>query len=237
MFFLAGLGILRVIWMPILDISYGMLQLGEVSYVPYMIAVYIPALVRADIRTPFAYVLMGLGILAFVFGTLAWFYARFQRREVVDFWVYRFSRHPQYLGWILWSYGFMIYVTLHSTLHEFKISYGVPNSLPWLLSTLVIVGVALVEEIKMRRERGEEYDLYSQRTPFMLPLPRLVSNVISAPMRLALRKKRPESGLEVVVVLVLYAAILILLSVPFVVFHWPPRTGWWGFPYNVFPFR
>ena len=160
-----------------------------------------------------------------------------EKKGMADFWLYRLSRHPQYLGWILWSYGFMIYVSLHSTLYRFKIAYGIPNSLPWLLSTLAIVGVALVEEIKMRRERGEEYDLYSQRTPFMLPLPRLVSRVIAAPMRLVLRKKRPESGMEVAVTLALYAAILILLSVPFVVFHFPYRTGWWGFPYNVFPFR
>ena len=57
---------------------------------------------------------------------------------------------------------------------------------------------------------------------------------------------------EVVVVVALYTAILIVLSLPFVVFQWPP-TGWdpatypWGsgsawyawrvFPYNVFPFE
>ena len=32
-----------------------------------------------------------------------------------------------------------------------------------------------------------------------------------------------------------YASILIALSVPFVLFDWPPRIGWWGFPYNVWP--
>jgi protein-S-isoprenylcysteine O-methyltransferase Ste14 len=28
-------------------------------------------------------------------------------RSVADLWVYRFSRHPQYLGWILPSVGFV----------------------------------------------------------------------------------------------------------------------------------
>lgn len=236
MFFLAGLGILRVIWLPLLDISYDVLRLGDISYVPYMVAVYPPALLGADIRTSFSYVAMGCGILVFILGTFAWFQARLQRMGVADFWAYRFCRHPQYLGWILWSYGFMIYVTLHSTLYRFKIAYGVPNSLPWLLSTLVIVGVALAEEIRMRRERGEEYRAYCRRTPFLFPLPRVVRTVVAAPMRLVLGRDRPESGPQVVAAVGLYAALCIALSVPFMVFEWPFRTGWYGFPYNVFPF-
>jgi protein-S-isoprenylcysteine O-methyltransferase Ste14 len=237
MFFLAGLGMLRVIWMPMLDVSYDVLRLGDVSYVPYMITAYLPALLGADIRTFLAYLSMGIGILVFALGTLAWFRGRLQGREVADFWVYRFSRHPQYLGWILWSYGFMIYVSLRSTLYQFKLSYGVPSSLPWLLSTLVIVGVGLVEEIKMRREAGEEYETYRRRTPFLLPLPRWVSGLVAAPMRALLRNERPESGAEALAVVGLYAVLLVVLSVPFVVFDLPGRTGWWGFPYNVFPFR
>jgi len=31
------------------------------------------------------------------------------------------------------------------------------------------------------------------------------------------------------------AMIFIIASIPFVLFDWPPRTGWWGFPYNVYP--
>jgi hypothetical protein len=56
-------------------------------------------------------------------------------------------------------------------------------------------------------------------------------------MRLVLRKPGPESGREVLLTIAVYGALLILLSVPFVVFRWPPVTGWWGFPHNVFPFR
>ena len=31
------------------------------------------------------------------------------------------------------------------------------------------------------------------------------------------------------------AILLILASVPFLAFDWPPRTGLYGFPYNVWP--
>ena len=55
-------------------------------------------------------------------------------------------------------------------------------------------------------------------------------------MRLILGKPWPESGAEVIGVVGLYTLLLILFSVPFIVFQWPPVTGWFGFPYNVPPF-
>jgi protein-S-isoprenylcysteine O-methyltransferase Ste14 len=237
MFFLAGLGLLRAAWMPITDVSFDLLRLGEIVYLPYAIIVYFFALIGADVRGPLPYIIMGLGILVFVLGVLAWFITRLQKKETADFWVYRFSRHPQYLGWILWSYGLMIYFARHSEDRLFKIGWGFSDGLPFLLSAVVIIGVALIEEIKMRRDHGQEYEVYRRQTPFMLPLPRFVSTVTVAPLRFILKKERPETGKEVAIVLAVYAGLLVLLSIPFVVFQWPPRGGWWKFPYNVSPFR
>jgi protein-S-isoprenylcysteine O-methyltransferase Ste14 len=236
MFFLAGLGLLRTLWIPITDVSHNLLRLGEIVYVPYMIIVYLAALIKVDVRGLLPYIIMGAGMMIFVLGVLAWLITKLRRQETADFWVYRWSRHPQYLGWILWGYGLMIYFTRRNEGTHFKLSWSFPDSLPFLLSSLVIVGVAFVEETKMRRQQGRHYEAYARRTPFMLPLPRSVSRLAAAPMRFALKKERPETGKEVAIVLALYAGLLILLSIPFVVFHWPPRGGWWGFPYNVFPF-
>lgn len=236
MFFLAGLGLLRTVWMPITDVSYDLLRLGEIVYLPYAIIVYVPALIGVDLRGVLPYIIMGSGMLVFVLGVLAWLVARFRKEETADFWVYRFSRHPQYLGWILWSYGLMLYFTRHNEGTLFKLAWGFPDSLPFLFSAVVITGVALIEELAMKRERGEEYEAYRRRTPFMLPLPSFVSKATTAFMRFVLGKERPETGREIAIVLASYAAVFVLLSVPFVVFHWPARGGWWGFPYNVFPF-
>lgn len=245
MFFLAGLGLLRTIWMPVLEASYGMtgdpinwpFRLGEIALVPYMAVVYVAALVRLDLRLILPHVVMGLGLFLFILGTLAWFRARIGRRLTAEIWVYRFSRHPQYLGWILWSYGLMLYFLHHAEGAHYKISWGIPDSLPWLISSLVIVGVALLEEIRMGRTAGEEYESYRRRTPFMLPLPRLLSRVIAAPMRVVLRKEGPESGREVGLVLAIYAGLLILLSLGFVALGLPPHRRWDLFPYTIFPFR
>jgi len=236
MFFLASLGLLRVVWMPILDVSTDILKLGDISYVPYMVMVYTPALAGFDVRGWLSWLVMGIGMVLFTLGLVAWFYARIAEKGTADFWTYRFSRHPQYLGWIIWTYGLFIYMT-DNLEANFKLTWHITHSLPWMLSTLVIIGVALVEEIRMMREYGTEYESYSQRAPFLLPLPRWASTLFAWPARLVLRHQWPRNGREVLTVIATYAVVLVLLSLPFLIFDWPPKGGWWAYPYNVYPFR
>ena len=235
MFFLAGLAILRVLWLPILEISHDVMALGDVVYLPYAALVWPLVNLGFDIRDQLPWLVMGLGIAVFVISTLSWMNARFEGRGVADSWLYRISRHPQYLGWIVWSYGMLLFVLRPSELYHFKIRWGMPSSLPWLVSTLVIIGVAMIEEIRMTAAAGQSYSSYRSRTPFLLPVPRRLSTVISMPMRLVLGRPWPATGRQVAATIAVYALILIVLSVPFVVFDWPPRIGWWGFPYNVWP--
>jgi len=77
---------------------------------------------------------------------------------------------------------------------------------------MVIIGVALLEEIKMQRELGDEYKIYAARTPFMFPLPVIISGIVALPMRLVIWKKRPERGAEVAVVVLAYLGLLVLAS-------------------------
>jgi len=233
---LAGLGILRVIWMPIIEAAPALLRLGDIALVPYMVTVYLPALTGIDVRVPLVHGLMGVGIALFTVGMMVWFRSRLRGEDLTSKLVYRISRHPQYLGWIVWSYGLMIFV---SRLRGPRISWSVESSLPWLIATVAIVCAALLEELKLRRELGPVYGEYESATPFLVPLPRLVSKIISAPMRLVLRKDRPESGRDVLCVFALYGAILIALSLPFAAFDWPLRgqAMLHGFPYDLPPFR
>ena len=229
MFFLAGLGLLRLIWMPMLDGAYGLtgdsefwlFGLGDVAFLPYIGIVRLGARVHLDLRVILPYIIMGIGLFLFCLAVVAWFRAKSLHQGTAESWIYRFSRHPQYLGWIIWSYGMFVYFIRHHEGSHFQIGWGIPDSLPWLVSTMVIVGVALVEEITMRRERGDEYEAYAARTPFLFPLPAIVSKAVALPMRLVLRKKRPERGIEVAVVVLLYLALLMLAS-------WLLRTR--GFP-------
>jgi protein-S-isoprenylcysteine O-methyltransferase Ste14 len=235
MFFLAGLAVLRVAWLPILDVSHDLLALGDVVYLPYAAVVYPFVVAGLDFRDQLPWFVMASGLLIFTGSTLIWVLARADGRDVAESWFYRFSRHPQYVGWILWSYGLLLYVLRHSELYQFKIRWGMPSSLPWLITTLVIIGVAMLEEVKMVRGHGASYEGYRARTPFLVPVPTWFARLVSAPMRWILRHEWPENGRQIAMVIGLYAAILVTASVPFVIYDWPPRIGWWGFPYNVWP--
>lgn len=237
MFFLAGLGAMRIVWMPILDISYDILRLGDIAYLPYMITVYLPALIGIDITTIIPYIIMGAGIFVFILGTQAWMFSKLNKKGVATFWVYRFSRHPQYLGWIIWSYGLLIYLIRNSTLVHFKLTYEMPSSLPWLITTLVIVCVALLEEMKMKQKFAEEYEDYKQRAPFFIPMSKFISKMVTFPVRILFSKDQPESRKEVAIIFFVYLGIMILLSLVINAIDLLPRSGLWGFPYNAYPFR
>jgi protein-S-isoprenylcysteine O-methyltransferase Ste14 len=226
MSFLAGLGILTSLWLPFWG---DLVKLGDIAYLPYILLVYPFSLFGLDIRRFLAGAFASLGLLVFVLGVLAWFYARFQKKGTADFWIYRFTRHPQYLGWILWSYGLMLSVSQRRDTLLQDTNPGA--SLPWMISTLIIVCIALSEEVRMRREHGTEYERYASRAPFMVPLPRFLARLISAPFRLVLRKDWPTTGWDLVWTFAIYLAVVVVLSLPFVLFDWPPGGGWMHWPF------
>jgi protein-S-isoprenylcysteine O-methyltransferase Ste14 len=226
MSFLAGLQALKALWLPFWGKS---VQLGDIVYVPYMALVYPAALLGLDIRRPLAYLLMDAGLLILVLGTLAWLYAKFQGSGTADFWIYRYSRHPQYLGWIVWSYGLLLRA---AQAHDIPVWDRNPGaSLPWVIATVAVICVALGEEVKMRRLHGDQYRGYETTAPFMLPLPRPISRAISFPLRRFLGKERPETRGELVLTFSLYTATLIVFSLPFILLDWPPGRGWMDWPF------
>ncbi len=206
MFFLAGLGVLNILWLPVLDISFEVQRLGLIIRAPYDLLIWLFRQLGVNAYWPLIGLFIGGGLLLFFHGTFAWLFAKARRRDVADFWVYRISRHPQYLGWILWSYG--VFLLLMRGLYP-KRSWGIDASLPWLLSTMVIVGVAMLEELNMRRRYGESYEAYRQKTPFLFPLPKFIARFFALPFRVFYGKEQPARKREVAVVLSLYTALLI----------------------------
>lgn len=208
MFFLGGLGFLRLLWMPFLDVSFDLFRLGAIVNWPYKILFDLYALTGLGRWIRFSYVVTGLGLFVFFLGTLTWFYTRAQKKGVAGLWIYRISRHPQYLGWIVWSYGVM-FLPKQSNI---KLNYELSDSFPWLLSTMIIVGIAMLEETKMARIHGESYEAYRRRAPFLIPLPRFLSKPFNIPLRLMFKKPFPERKREIAAVLAFYTVLLLGIS-------------------------
>ncbi len=230
MFFLAGLGILRVPFIPFWDPTVNLINLGDISYLPYMAVVYPFWLGGIDVRIAIAWVAIGFGLFIFIMGTITWLYGKSKKRQTVHFWIYRYSRHPQYLGFIIWSYGVMLVATLQPVV---KGGENPGASLPWLLTTLIIICIAFAEEISMSKNDTAGYAKYKASAPFLFPIPTIVSKLITAPIKLFIKKSRPENGRELFLTFTLYAVILVLLSLPFVFLNWPTGLGWSNWPTYV----
>jgi HEAT repeat protein len=94
-----------------------------------------------------------------------------------------------------------------------KLCYGLSNTLPWLLSTMIILAVAMLEELKMKRLYGESYESYRKRAPFLFPLPRVIAQVFNLPLRLTFKKEYPDRKREIVAVLAFYTCLCLGVSV------------------------
>lgn len=215
MFFLAGLGMLRVGWLPFWDVSFQLLDLGNVIYVPYWILMWVFRQFNYWAQPELGWVFMSLGAFLFTWGVLAWMQSRFGKQGVATSWIYRISRHPQYLGWIIWTYGLIIYTPL---INQMKKSWGMSSSLPWLLMTMIIIGICMLEEISMKKKYGDQYEQYRNKTYFLFPMPGWFKSIIRFPMWLLIRKKRPEKKREVAGVITIYTIILMLISLLWVDF-------------------
>jgi len=213
MFSLAGIGVLTALWFPLMDLSPLLLRLGEVVHAPFSLLSCLFALIGLDVGFPLCFAFIGVGILFFSLGTATWLYGRFKSFEILDFWIYRYSRHPQYLGFLLWSYGLLL---LTPFLSSPRAGYVQPPSLPWLISALTVIGVALHEENMMVKKHCKTYMRYRDNTPFMFPLPKQLSTLITAPVRALLKKNLPENGKEIVYVITIYSIMLVFLSLPLI---------------------
>ncbi|MFX1395672.1 MAG: DUF1295 domain-containing protein [Promethearchaeota archaeon] len=219
MLFLAGIGILQVMYLPLLNSEYNILDLGFVINVPILTLDIFFNWIQS--RSTFTNILRNLivfsGLLIFVLGVLAWFNGKRSRSGVYDSSVYKYSRHPQYLGFLIWSYGIH---SLSFPVYSFPMGANwISYSLPWLFSALIVVSVAFFEDIKMNESNPEVYGDYRSRTQFLIPLPKFVRNALLFPLKKVFKKDFPENGKEIFFIILFYGGICVLISFILILFN------------------
>jgi len=167
--------------------------------------------------TTTVYVIMILVIIFIGFTVLAisiatWLYYRLKGVKIIKQGIYRYSRHPQYLGLLLWCYSLLL---LYSSMYVVPFANYPPPAMPYLILLFTIVGIALIEEQKLIEKYGNEYIDYRRQTPFLIPLHKAIKDAILWIPRKVIKKDLPETRMEIVKVLMVYFIILTLLSMPF----------------------
>lgn len=217
MFFMTGLGFLRILWLPLLDVNPLLLRLGDGVLLPIIPIIIMLVFVGGSL-VPIWITFTLIGLLIFFFGVATWLYGKMVGHTIIDFGVYKYSRHPQYLGYLLLTYSLMMRASIGGIYFEGSLTFP---SLPWLVSALVVVYVALWEEMEMLENCGEAYRVYRDRTPFMLPLPAFVSEMLTTPLRRVSGQSFPLNRKQVVITFATYFIVVCLVA-PLLWIIFPP---------------
>ncbi|MEM2099022.1 MAG: methyltransferase [Candidatus Bathyarchaeia archaeon] len=103
---------------------------------------------------PISNVIILNGILLIIFGWSKIFKAK---GELVTTGIYAHVRHPQYLGFLLLTFGINFLWTTFSTL------------ILWPLLVVLYYKLAKEEELEMEKKFGEEYKRYKSTVPMFIP--------------------------------------------------------------------
>ncbi|KXA89697.1 hypothetical protein AKJ61_02340 [candidate division MSBL1 archaeon SCGC-AAA259B11] len=96
------------------------------------------------------------------------------REKIVKTKFYSLVRHPQYLGFIIMSWGISIMCIQHVRVAGWSARWGwgyIPFPIGWLLMALAYVLLARWEEWYLTKKHSREYQKYRQKVPFVFPIP------------------------------------------------------------------
>ncbi|MHA1947091.1 MAG: hypothetical protein ACW97W_13390 [Candidatus Hodarchaeales archaeon] len=227
----AGIGLIRLLWYPILQNNPQIFLLGDfigplsilfedlirlpTSLIPLPISIPFyfleTLLLMLFVTLLYCFVMIGIGI--FMFSIITWFYGKFSGKNLLDFWIYKYSRHPQYLGFLIWNYGL---IGLNSTYTSIAPGVHGPNPIIfWLISALFIIGAAIQEEQKLRKELTEEHELWRKNIPFLLPLPSRITNGMQWFVKRLINKDWPSNYKEILIVLAFFGLLIVLINLLF----------------------
>ena len=112
---------------------------------------------------PIGYIITGTGLLFVIAG----WRPIYRTKDIVMRGPYRLLRHPQYLGFLLITGGWLIHWPT------------IPTMVMWPILVFLYYNLAKREEKEMEKRFGEKYKEYKQRVPMFIPKLRLccISNV------------------------------------------------------------
>ncbi len=217
MTWLSGLSALLMLWLPLAENYPEIVCLGDSVFFPLYASIYGGFFLFGWSAFFLPLLIMIAGVFLFFLGVLSWVVGESSKHEFVSVLVYRSSRHPQYLGYLLATYGMMILIGFRPGLEHWL---PVPT-LFWLLSALCIVGVAIHEENLMLAKNIPAYREWRAHTSFLFPFPGVVSRFFLLPLQVLLKKDWPETDREIVFVLFIYFLLFVTFSIPIVLLFCP----------------
>jgi len=184
--------------------------IGEFFYIPYWLFIFLfwsgqDWYAIRPLRDQYGAFFILLGAFVMFLGIASWLDGKRKNIDLVTYGIYRFIRHPQYLGFILWGYGVLVY----STHRQAPFQHPLMPTFNWVLSSLMLICLALAEEIELR-QTFIEYNNYAEKVSFFVPLPRMIRRIVARPWKALWKVEYPNTYRMVFVTFLLLFVLLLL---------------------------
>ncbi len=152
MFLLLGIQILQLINLPFIYLEFDILSLGSIFKLPSII---VQSFTNSwdnyeFIMISIGYIFIIIGLFIFSIGVINWLQGIIEKKDIFDDIIYKYSRHPQYLGYLFWRYGvYLLSFTLNDLIRGGIIF---EYTFIWFISSMIIIGICLYEEVLMNEK-------------------------------------------------------------------------------------
>ena len=166
-------------YVPCTAIWFGIMSVPLISYLVWFFQY--PNILLYDLR----FLIKTQGFHIVLFGLILYIYSlTYQlshRGQLITKGPYRMMRHPQYLAFIIMTFGMTIVVFQTSPIFEFPVSYENRFSILffiWIGEVLAYMLLGKIEEIALKSKYGNVFLEYRNRVAFIIPFLKIQSNKI-----------------------------------------------------------
>ncbi|MFX0082007.1 MAG: winged helix-turn-helix transcriptional regulator [Candidatus Hodarchaeota archaeon] len=165
-------------YVPCTTIWKGIMSVPLITYFIYFFQN--PRILRYDVQ----FLFQNHAIYFIIFGVIMYIYSLIyqltHRKQLIQTGPYKYLRHPQYLAFIIMTFGMTLIAFQTSPIFEFDIGDFNGYTLIfyiWIGELLAYIILAKIEEIALKAKYGNNFLEYANEVPFMFPFLRLNRNL------------------------------------------------------------
>ena len=161
-------------YVPCTAIWFGIMSVPIITYIALFFQN--PGILLYDLRFLFRIPGTYIALIGFTFYIYALVFQITHRKQLIRNGPYKFVRHPQYLAFIIMTFGMTLVAFQTNPIvdfNPFNISSYTIILLIWIVEVLAYVILGKIEDIALKSKYRDEYLKYANRVPFMFPVLRL----------------------------------------------------------------
>ncbi len=161
-------------YVPCTGVWFGIMSVPFIAY----LSLYFqnPEILLVDLnflfRTYEIYIVL-LGLSLFIYSLI---YQLTHRKQLIRTGPYKYVRHPQYLAFIIMTFGMTLIAFQTSPIFNFNLGYLNANTVLlyiWIGEVLLYIVLAKIEEIALKAKHGDNFLDYENNVAFMIPFLKL----------------------------------------------------------------